>query len=153
MDDQGSSNNCGSSSGSEKGSGTRITRSQRGGNSSSTEESTTASTSTVKPEPSVKVEESARPTTNMDDAVHPRKRKIKMKEPEVESPVVSLVDQPMSNCYETFLSIRKQVGVTIIHHFIYRKTFMLFSFIYINTKAHTYLIDLLAVVDMYICNT
>nr|XP_053654169.1 ankyrin repeat domain-containing protein 11-like [Cherax quadricarinatus] len=41
MDDQGSSNNCGSSSGSEKGSGTRITRSQRGGNSSSTEESTT----------------------------------------------------------------------------------------------------------------
>ncbi|XP_069960646.1 uncharacterized protein [Cherax quadricarinatus] len=109
MDDQGSSNNCGSSSGSEKGSGTRITRSQRGGNSSSTEESTTASTSTVKPEPSVKVEESARPTTNMDDAVHPRKRKIKMKEPEVESPVVSLVDQPMSNCYETFLSIRKQI--------------------------------------------
>ncbi|KAG7156976.1 Ankyrin repeat domain-containing protein 12-like [Homarus americanus] len=103
-DQSNSNNNCGSSSGSEKGSGTRITRSQRGGNSSSAEESTS-----VKTEPSVKVEESSRPTTSMDDAVHPRKRKLKMKEPEAEPPIVSLVDQPMSNCYETFLNIRKQI--------------------------------------------
>lgn len=49
MEDQGNSNSNGSSTGSEKGSGTRITRSQRGGgssgggggNSSSAEESTT----------------------------------------------------------------------------------------------------------------
>ncbi|XP_042202986.1 ankyrin repeat domain-containing protein 11-like [Homarus americanus] len=108
-DQSNSNNNCGSSSGSEKGSGTRITRSQRGGNSSSAEESTSASTCTVKTEPSVKVEESSRPTTSMDDAVHPRKRKLKMKEPEAEPPIVSLVDQPMSNCYETFLNIRKQI--------------------------------------------
>ncbi|KAK8405825.1 hypothetical protein O3P69_001947 [Scylla paramamosain] len=103
---------AGSSSGSEKGSGTRITRSQRGsggGNSSSAEESTTASTSVVKQEVTVKVEESARPTTTMDDAVHPRKRKLKMKEPECDPPAVSLVDQPMTNCYETFLNIRKQI--------------------------------------------
>lgn len=59
----------------------------------------------------VKVEEAARPTTTMDDAVHPRKRKIKMKEPESEPPLVSLVDQPMNNCYETFLNIRKQVSL------------------------------------------
>ena len=50
------------------------------------------------------------PFASPDDAVHPRKRKIKMKEPETEPPMVSLVDQPISNCYETFLKIRKQVN-------------------------------------------
>lgn len=109
MEDQGNSNSNGSSTGSEKGSGTRITRSQRGGgssgggggNSSSAEESTT-----VKAE--VKVEESTISSTSP-DAVHPRKRKIRMKETEPEAPPVSLVDQPISNCYETFLKIRKQI--------------------------------------------
>lgn len=104
LEEQGNSN---SSSGSEKGSGTRITRSQRGGNSSSAEESSTVPATAVKSE--VKVEEPTVSFVSPDDAVHPRKRKIKMKEPEAEPPMVSLVDQPVSNCYETFLKIRKQI--------------------------------------------
>ncbi|XP_068216276.1 uncharacterized protein [Palaemon carinicauda] len=109
LEDQGNSN---SSSGSEKGSGTRITRSQRGGNSSSAEENTTVTSTTVKTEIKVeiKVEEPTVSFASPDDAVHPRKRKLgKMKEPESEPPMVSLVDQPISNCYETFLKIRKQI--------------------------------------------
>ncbi|XP_042868936.1 ankyrin repeat domain-containing protein 11-like isoform X3 [Penaeus japonicus] len=114
MEDQGNSNSNGSSTGSEKGSGTRITRSQRGGgssgggggNSSSAEESTTVVCPTVKTE--VKVEESTISSTSP-DAVHPRKRKIRLKEAEPEAPPASLVDQPISNCYETFLKIRKQI--------------------------------------------
>ena len=83
---------------------------------------TAASTSVVKQEVTIKLEESARPTTTMDDAVHPRKKKPKMKEPECEPPPISLVDQPMTNCYETFLNIRKQVChflpfFTILHNF------------------------------------
>ncbi|ROT83568.1 Ankyrin repeat domain-containing protein 11 [Penaeus vannamei] len=73
---------------------------------SSAEESTTVVCPTVKAE--VKVEESTISSTSP-DAVHPRKRKIRMKETEPEAPPVSLVDQPISNCYETFLKIRKQI--------------------------------------------
>ncbi|KAK7069322.1 ankyrin repeat [Halocaridina rubra] len=105
LEDQGNSN---SSSGSEKGNGTRITRSQRGGNCSSAEDNnTTVTSTTVKTE--IKVEEPTVSFASPDDAVHPRKRKIKMKEPETEPPMVSLVDQPINNCYETFLKIRKQI--------------------------------------------
>lgn len=45
------------------------------------------------------------------DVVHPRKRKIKMKEPEMESTLpVTVPEQPVTNCYEMFLKIRKQVS-------------------------------------------
>ncbi|XP_064097782.1 ankyrin repeat domain-containing protein 11-like isoform X11 [Macrobrachium nipponense] len=107
MEDQGNSN---SSSGSEKGSGTRITRSQRGGNSSSAEENTTVTSTTIKTE--IKVEEPTVSFASPDDAVHPRKRKLVnkiIKDSDAEPPMVSLVDQPISNCYETFLKIRKQI--------------------------------------------
>lgn len=62
----------------------------------------------------VKSEEQMTPS----DVVHPRKRKLKMKEPEMENPLpVTAPEQPVTNCYEMFLKIRKQVSYNFQKNF------------------------------------
>ncbi|CAL4171542.1 unnamed protein product, partial [Meganyctiphanes norvegica] len=101
-----SNSNSSNGSGSEKGSGSRITRS-RGGNNASEED--------IKPiKTEIKVESPPPPPVAPADIIHPRKRKIKIKEAEMETvkrepASTSATDQPVTNCYETFLKIRKQI--------------------------------------------
>ncbi|KAB7496215.1 Ankyrin repeat domain-containing protein 12, partial [Armadillidium nasatum] len=103
----GSSNITSTNTSSDKGSATRITRSQRGGGSGG---SGSGSGSNSNEEVTVKSEVKSEEQMTPSDVVHPRKRKLKMKEPEMENPLpVTAPEQPVTNCYEMFLKIRKQV--------------------------------------------
>ncbi|RXG73663.1 Ankyrin repeat domain-containing protein 11 [Armadillidium vulgare] len=94
----GSSNITSTNTSSDKGSATRITRSQRGGGSGG---SGSGSGSNSNEEVTVKSEVKSEEQMTPSDVVHPRKRKLKMKEPEMENPLpVTAPEQPVTNCYE-----------------------------------------------------
>lgn len=109
--EDGHNSNSNSSNGSSSEKASRITRS-RGTNNTPGEED-------IKPaKAEVKVESPPPPpVAPADHIIHPRKRKIKIKEAECETvkrdqrdPVTTTTtDQPATNCYETFLKIRKQI--------------------------------------------
>ncbi|KAF2355808.1 Ankyrin repeat [Trinorchestia longiramus] len=105
-------------------SATRITRSQR----SNTDDATTSSSVKVevKEEPVVTTSSSCSSYSTLTtpsssssstvasnststESVHPRKRKINIKEEDSDPPPLPLSEQPLSNCYQMFLVIRKQI--------------------------------------------
>merc|ERR1739838_673367 len=104
IEDTNSNSNSSHGSASEKAS--RITRS-RGGKDAGEED--------IKPiKAEIKVESPPPPPVAPADIIHPRKRKIKIKEAEMENvkrepASATTTDQPVTNCYETFLRIRTQI--------------------------------------------
>lgn len=110
--EDGHNSNSNSSIGSSSEKASRITRSRGTNNTPGDEEIAKPAKAEVKVE-----SPPPPPVVPADHIIHPRKRKIKIKEAEIESvkrdqrdPVTATAtDQPATNCYETFLKIRKQI--------------------------------------------
>uniref|UniRef100_A0A2P2HX24 Ankyrin repeat domain-containing protein 11-like n=2 Tax=Hirondellea gigas TaxID=1518452 RepID=A0A2P2HX24_9CRUS len=113
----------GSSSTSGEKSAPRITRSQRG--TGSADECSAAVKMEVKAEDAVVSSSSSCASTsasytstlitstssanNAEGAQHPRKRKLNIKEEELEAQQETMSEQPVPNCYQMFVKIRKQI--------------------------------------------
>lgn len=96
------------SSGSSGNSSTSAT-SNGGSSSNSSSSSTTAVTAPATITTTTSSSSGGSGGSSSSESVHPRKRKLNIKEEEPEPALPSTPEQPLSNCYQMFMKIRKQV--------------------------------------------